>query len=155
MKTALFITLSVLIFGLISCSEKYSDVPQDVVKNFNSKFPDAEEIEWEKEDDNEWEAEFEQSGTEYTASFDSKGAWLETERYVKETDLPLLVLESLKANYVNYKIEEIAYVEKDTNNYYEIELLFGEKSMEVAISENGNTLNPNETEDDDDNEDDD
>lgn len=154
MKTALFITLLALIFGFNSCSEKYSEVPQDVVKNFNSKFPDAEEIEWEKEDDSEWEAEFEQSGTEYTASYDSEGSWLETEQHIIETDLPPLVVESLKVKYPNYKIEEVAYVETTINSYYEIELNIGEKSMEIAISKNGNNLNLNETEDDDDNDDD-
>jgi hypothetical protein len=153
MKTTALIALTVLIFGFNSCAEKDTDVPEVVMKSFTSKFPDAQEIEWEKEDDNEWEAEFELLGTEYTASFDSKGSWLETERYVKEADLPQIVLENLKANYPDHKIEEIAFVENETNSYYEIDLAYGDETTEVAISEDGNSLSSNETEDDD-NEDD-
>lgn len=154
MKTTLRIALTILIFGFYSCTDKDTDVPEVVKQSFTSKFPDAEEIEWEKEEDNEWEAEFELGDIEYTASFDNKGSWLETERYVKEVDLPHIVLEKLKANYPDHKIEEIALVENETNSYYEIDLTYGDESLEVAISEDGNTLSMNETEDDD-NEDDD
>lgn len=154
MKTTLRIALTILIVGFCSCTDKDTDVPEAVVKSFTSKFPDAEEIEWEKEEDNEWEAEFELGGIEYTASFDNMGSWLETERYIKEAGLPQMVLENLKANYPDHKIEEIALVENETNSYYEIDLSYEEESLEVAINEDGNTLSMNETEDDD-NEDDD
>jgi len=154
MKTTLRIALTILIVGFYSCTDKNTDVPEAVKQSFTSKFPDAEEIEWEKEEDNEWEAEFELGGIEYTASFDNMGSWLETERYIKEAGLPQMVLENLKANYPDHKIEEIALVENETNSYYEIDLTYGDESLEVAINEDGNTLSMNETEDDD-NEDDD
>ncbi len=72
-----------LIMAGLTCSCQHHEPPEQVKKAFTEKFPSAESVEWELEDDTIWEAEFFLNGKEITAIFSAGGKWLKTE---EETD---------------------------------------------------------------------
>jgi uncharacterized membrane protein YkoI len=93
--------------------------PAVVVTAFNQKFGAVTELEWDKEKNGAWEAEFEQKGQEMSANFSADGKWLETETEIQFTDLPAPVQAALKGK----KVKETAKILKaDGTTVYEAEV---------------------------------
>ncbi|MFT6868212.1 MAG: hypothetical protein ACJA08_003062, partial [Cyclobacteriaceae bacterium] len=82
------------------------DVPQAIIKSFTEMFPNAYKVAWEKENEMEWEAEFDQYGKEYSANFANDGSWLETEYELGTSDLPSAVQNTLDSEFSDYEIKE-------------------------------------------------
>ncbi|VAW24777.1 hypothetical protein MNBD_BACTEROID01-2880 [hydrothermal vent metagenome] len=133
MKKLLFI-MAALAFGLFA----YAQIPpQKVADNFAKKFPNATKVKWDQEEENEWEAEFKQNGSELSACFDQEGKWFETEKEVGEKDLPDAVLKAIKQKYSDYKIEEASLIETLDFSGYEVALELKENEVEVQVTMEG------------------
>ena len=108
---------------------------------FQDKYPDAKDVEWEKESDTEPEAEFDLNDEEMSANFSPDGTWLETETEIKEDDLPEAVKSTLKAEFADYELEESEKIA--TPEYaeaYEVELEQREATLEVMLDNSGKVL---------------
>jgi hypothetical protein len=57
----------------VSCSETKSKTPDNLKKALTERFPGVTDAKWEKENDTEWEAEFNLDGVEYSVSFKPDG----------------------------------------------------------------------------------
>lgn len=135
MKSKL-IPLLVVLLALVSCTENYKTTPI-VEKSFSDKFPNAQEVEWEKENDKEWEAEFKVNARSYSANFDLDGNWIETEYEIKSSEVPKIVLDSLKTNFKKYTIEQIELSETSSGAVYEFEIESNDSKLEVIINLQG------------------
>lgn len=112
-----------------------SKPPAAVIAAFKLKFANAKEVEWSKEKDGTWEAEFELPGSsEMSASFSPEGQWLETETEIKVSTLPAPVLAALHGK----KVKEAARIEKaDGSIIYEAEV----KRKDLLFDAAGKRLN--------------
>lgn len=115
-------------------------VPQVVKEAFTRKFPAVKKVDWEKENDTEWEAEFKINKVEYSANFLEDGSWKETEHEVKPNDVPQDILSSLKSNFPGYEIEEAEISETTEGIFYELEIEKGKDELEVMIDSKGQVL---------------
>ena len=107
--------------------------PQTVVTAFSQKFPGVKDVDWSKEKNGEWEAEFEQGDVEISANFNADGTWLETETELKPTDLPAPVQTALKGK----KVKEAARIQRaDGTTVYEAEV----KHKDLIFDAAGNLL---------------
>lgn len=131
MKTIILLFLSVLIFPAFGQTP-----PKTVLESFNKTFATAEDVAWEKED-NEWEAEFKLNGMEMSVSFDNSGNWLETETEVEMKDVPADILKSVNLKFNGWEIEEIERIEKPDFKGYEMELENEETESEILVSDAG------------------
>ena len=132
-------TLLFLFSPLFSCAPEVT-VPKTVIDVFASKFEQASSIEWKKESQTEWEAEFVMNGINYSAKFDINGKWLETENEIEIQEIPKVILSKLNAEFPKYKIE-IAEVSKTTKGiFYEFELERDAADLEVVISDTGEVV---------------
>jgi len=117
------------------------DVPAAVVTAFKTKFPTTTKTNWEKENTNEFEAEFKLNGEEVSANFDNTGKWLETETEIKTAALPAAVQATLNKDFAGYKIEEAAKIESAKDgNVFEAEIEKGEESYDVLFTPDGKVL---------------
>lgn len=94
--------------------------PTAVQTAFNQKFPNATDVDWSKEKNGEWEAEFETAGDhEMSANFSADGKWLETETEIKFSELPAPVQAALQGK----KVKEAARIERaDGSTVFEAEV---------------------------------
>lgn len=144
-----------LVLGLIATTPamamEKTPVPEAVENAFKAKFPNAEDVEWERENDNQWEVEFELNDIEYEATFSADGTWLETETEVEEENLPAAVKAALDAKYSDYDLEEIEHVETPTGSFYEMEIDADDEEFEISIDASGQikVLNEEDERDDD------
>jgi hypothetical protein len=136
MKKSIMMPL-LLGFGVMSCAQS---TPSAVKSTFAKKFPNAKSVEWEKENDSEWEAEFKINEVEYSANFSNDGTWKETEHEIKESELPNAVKNTLDNQFGDYKVEEVELIETPEFSGYEIELEKGEETIELVIDNSGKVL---------------
>jgi hypothetical protein len=131
--------LFVVAFAAISftaCAQK-QNVPEKVSKAFEQKFPTAQKVKWDKENEMEWEAEFKLKGEEYSANFSVDGVWKETEHEIEESAIPAIVKQTLESEFAGYEIEEAEISETAEGIVYEFALENDDQEMEVAIAPNG------------------
>ena len=154
MKKIALIVLSGILLSTASCIEE-NKVPQKVKDSFAKKFPTASSVEWDKESDTEWEAEFKMNGKEYSSNFTEDGAWTETEYEVTKPEIPQIVLNALTSNFEGYDIEEIELSETAEGVVYEFAIEKGDSEMEVAIDPQGNIVKKEQKKDEDGNDEED
>lgn len=140
MKRTMLITLSAAMLATAACGQKSETAPEAVKAAFKQKFPDVKEAKWEKEHDNEWEADFKMGGKKYSASFKNDGTWIETEHEIGVADVPEAVKNTLDSEFDGYKVEESEMAETPSETVYEFELEKGKSEIEVAIGADGKVL---------------
>lgn len=138
MKKYAFISAAIFATLCANAQEKQVKVPEAVKAAFTKKFPLAKNVEWSKENEKEFEAEFKLGSTQQSANFDTTGKWLETENEINVSQLPANVAKAVAAKYPGYKIEEAEKTEKPGNVFiYEVTVEKGKKSYEVQLSPEG------------------
>lgn len=101
-----FTLLIVLLVAAQVAFAQKSKVPQVVQSAFTTAYPNAVDVDWEKEDGN-YEAEFDSaSGREMSVVFDANGGLLETEVPIVFSELPKAAQEALKGK----KVKETAKI---------------------------------------------
>ena len=124
------------LFALVSCATAFSaNPPEAVLTAFQQKFPNAQDVDWSKEKNGEWEAEFELPGShEMSATFSADGRWLETETEIVFSELPTPIITALQGK----KVKEAARIEKaDGSTVYEAEI----KRKDLIFDAYGKLLN--------------
>lgn len=150
MKKLMIVMVLAVAFISQSCSEG-EKAPEAVALAFSQKFPDAQKVKWEMENDTEWEAEFKLNGKEYSANFSTNGEWQETEYRIKEAELPAEILAILNQNLTEYEIDRIEVAETSEGKAYEFEIEAGGDELEVIIDAQGRFTKNVEGEENDDN----
>jgi len=137
----LFLSIAIVaIISLNACSQTEKDVPAAVKSTFSQKFPDAKKVKWDKENDNEWEAEFKMNGNEYSANFDVDGTWKETEYEIKKSKIPEIVNKTLENEYAGYSVENAEVSETPEVKVFEFKLEKDESEVEVVINKSGTVI---------------
>ena len=84
-KVTIYVFVILLAVFTQSCSEKKlstSEVPTSVISTFNAKYPNASDIEWEKDQENGktlYEVECKFNGKEVKAKFNTDGSFVAEE----------------------------------------------------------------------------
>lgn len=141
MKNLIFIVTILVAFSFSACGQK-ENVPAKVKTSFAQKFPGATKVRWDKENANEWEAEFKLGGKSYSANFSTDGIWMETEHEIKKSEIPDAVQKTLNNVFVfgGFDIENVELSETPAGKAYEFELEKDEKSIDVTLSPEGHIL---------------
>jgi uncharacterized lipoprotein NlpE involved in copper resistance len=128
MITMLAITLSALAIN----------VPKAVSDAFTKKFPGATNVKWDKENKNEYEAEFTLNGKSGSANFLTDGSWVETEMEINVSDLPAAASTSVKTKYPGATIIKVYKLDNAKGELtYEAELKTGNKKKEMVLKADG------------------
>lgn len=149
MKHTIKIGFIATALALVSCAQK-GDVSQDVKQAFNQKFPNAQKVSWDKENNNEWEAEFRQNGLEYSANYSLDGQWLETESEIESIKVPAQVSQNMAKDYPDARVKEVFKVEREEGIFYEYEFKLNGKTQEVVYNSSGNKVKTHQSDEDDD-----
>jgi hypothetical protein len=137
MKTILILT-AILLSGHTLWAQKVSkkDIPAPVQKAFNSAYPEATGVKWEKENGN-FEASFERKDSEISVVYEANGTLLETETEMETTELPASISDYVKAHYKGQKIKEASKITDAAGVVtYEAEI----KGMDLIFDSTGGFL---------------
>lgn len=113
-----------IVCGIVSTSfsvfAQIRKVPAEVTEAFKAQFPITENLEW-RDKLTVFEATFEMKGIKYQATFNSKGEWQSTEKFIAENDLPSAVKDGLnKSKYNDWEKKSIIWLETKEKRQYRI-----------------------------------
>ena len=118
------------------------DVPSSVMKAFESKFPKAEETEWDMNDGN-YEANFYDNNLSKTARFSEKGTYVETRTILDEA--PAAIEKAVKTSFDGASIDGVALIElADGSSTYEISASNDNASYTIVTDKAGKVLSSEE-----------
>ena len=119
-KKLLFALLTV-VFLLAGCKYGIKQAPLQVRQAFETMFPEASHVEWDKEFST-YTAEFYHEGREKEAQFDNTGAWMRTKTKLTFFDVPNPVIEAAQ-KYSDGEIDDIFLYEQASGvaAYYMLE----------------------------------
>ena len=140
MKRPILIITAAILISFNACGQAAKDVPAGIKATFTQKFPAASKVEWGRENDQEWEAEFKLDGKECSATFDNAGAWIETESEISVKEIPAAVKTTLDKESAGYKIGESVIAENKDGKVYEFLLTKDKKEFELLIDLNGKMI---------------
>ena len=122
-------------------------VPAQVKRAFQTKFPAVKKPEWKIKSDKNYEAEFMRAGAEVTVKFDTAGKWLETETQIAQARLTKAVRDVLANRFSGYKLIETQSVElwNDPGAIYEVHLDNQSEILKIQLYANGNILSKSAT----------
>ena len=133
-------------FGLQSCDDNDDDrhitASPELEAAFSQIFPDvnASTVQWEWDGrQNAYEAEFWENRLEKSAWFSQAYEWLMTETDYEPpfTGVPQAVIDAANAQYPNYVLEDIDYIETPDDDYYRVEMEQGDRDVYLNIEEDG------------------
>ena len=93
MKKMLLLTLVSLLLLLTGCALGLKQAPKAVRQAFDSQFPGASHVEWEKVLST-YKVEFYHDGHEKEAQFDKDGTWKRTKTELSFLDIPAPVMKA-------------------------------------------------------------
>jgi Putative beta-lactamase-inhibitor-like, PepSY-like len=116
-----FSVLMILLAVLNTGHAQLRKIPADVTEAFKTKYPDTKNAEW-KDKLTSFAVSFEMEDDKYTAKFNNKGEWIQTEKEITEEALPADVKNGYdKSKYTAWKVKSVACIEnKDNTVHYRL-----------------------------------
>ncbi len=110
MKKTIILSIAVALW-LQTNAQKLSDkgVPTKVKSAFNTLYPKATEVKWEKEN-GEYEAHFTIQNIKQSVLINNAGQVTESETSIKTNELPIAAIKYVEKNYPKQKIKEAAKI---------------------------------------------
>ena len=115
---------------------KNEEIPKNLKSQFEKEYPNATEIEWEKEN-NLFNVEFDIDEKEQEIWYDDSGNIIKTEHELEEAELPEAIRSKIKSSYSAFKIDDIEMKKENDEVTYEIELRKGWKGKTLMFNESG------------------
>ena len=138
MKTIPFVFTIILMAG---CQARNSnEVPPIVKESFAKQFPNATDVEWSKESESEFEAEYVWNGAEQSSNYDAAAVWLITEMEIAQSELPAAVQETIIREFDGYTIDELEKAETGDGTFFELQLQKDKAKIEVQIASDGKLI---------------
>jgi len=138
MKNLILLVVASAFISLSACAQK--DAPVAVKNVFSQKFAKAIDVKWDMEGKTEWEAEFKLDGKEYSANFDLKGTWLETEYKITENEIPAAIKTVIVKDYASSKIKAAEVSDTPKGKVVEVTFTKGIKNEEICFDVNGKVV---------------
>ena len=133
MKKMLLFALLTIIFLLIGCEVGIKQPPKEVRQTFETMFPSATHVEWEKILSS-YKADFQHEGRKKEAQFNGTGTWERTKTELTIFDLPAPVLNTAQ-EYCDCEIDDITLHEQANGvaAFYLVEYDMEETSCERKL----------------------
>jgi len=134
---------------LLACGDSpaaaQDDVPPTIVANMMRLYPEAEDLDWGIDGNDNWEVHFEVDDEKARADFKPDGTWIETEESLKWDELPEVVQDAIKRDYDKDDIVEIEHtMSAEKGEFYDVEIdPKGKKKFDLAYSKEGKILGKN------------
>lgn len=142
------LTIFLIAFGLANANAKEvskHQVPKAVLEAFEKAYPNAEEIEFEKEmveGKAVYEVEYKENGKEFEITYDADGVILQIEETLDVKALPEPIIQAISKAYPKATIEDAERVinPDGTVAAYEVEIKTEGKKLELELDANGKIL---------------
>lgn len=142
MKNLKIATVALFASAAVSAQDlTISQVPTNLNSNFQKTYPNATDVEWEREGEN-YKVEFEMGQMDNEIYYGKNGNVLKSEMEITENGLPPAVKKTVQNKYPNYKIDEVVVTEENGRKTYGVELeKWFQKDKKLLIAGDGTFIN--------------
>ncbi len=119
---------------LLGCAKK--NPSQKILQTFESKYPDAKNLEW-KNYDGSWEAKYKLQGQFYTTLFDLDDSWIQTKHQIDYDNAPKVVRDIFAAKYETDDVAGVYKVQMKRKTYYEFMMKTQDENYMVTYDADG------------------
>ncbi|PVW12427.1 PepSY-like domain-containing protein [Marixanthomonas spongiae] len=116
-----------------------SAVPSTLIANFQKEYPNATDVEWEKEMDH-YKVEFDEGNFEHEIWYSASGAMVKMEQDISKNMLPSAVTNAIKNSYSSYRIDDCEKLTENNETTYKVELEKWTDEKEVVFDEAGTVV---------------
>lgn len=117
-----------------------NDVPADLRTTFEQGYPNAADVEWEKEGES-YKVEFEIDRKDHEIWYTADGNTSKTEKQISENDLPQAIQSAISSSYSEYNIDSVEMTEEGGSATYQVELEKGwNDEKQVVFDADGKVL---------------
>jgi uncharacterized membrane protein YkoI len=138
--------LTLLVFALLATVAvnaqdlKSNEVPRSFTEGLLKAYPTATDIEWEKSG-TDYKVEFDVGKMEHEIWFNKDGNMVKVEKNITRAEIPANLMEIIKRDYPDYKIDSVESVEMGGNVTYVVELEKSwNESLRITFNTNGQIL---------------
>jgi hypothetical protein len=137
----LVLICSLSMAALVSFGQQ-KNIPDSVLNNFKTMYPNAQNADWDTEKDGSYNVEFTDNGKKMEAYYDTKNSWIRTERDVKRAEVPEAIWNALsKSQYADWKVDDMEEHRIPENKIvYEIEVEQNGKEVHLNYLPDGTIL---------------
>ncbi|MBQ0786260.1 MAG: PepSY-like domain-containing protein [Oceanihabitans sp.] len=116
-------------------------VPQSFTEGLLKEYPKAENIEW-KRNGNDFKVTFDVGNMEREVWFNREGTKVRVEKEITHVELPSALVNLLKTQYADYRVDAVESNEKEGVTTYKVELEKGwNEEIEITFTSTGKVLN--------------
>lgn len=143
MKGLKLIVLAFLPIAFGSCAGTIDqqEIPSVVINAVMTKYPDAKDLDWEVKN-GVYEAEFDLGKDDYEVWVNAEGTILKVEQEIRTAQIPEVVLNKVKTEFKEFRLDDAKRIEIAKNVYYEIELDGTLGDQTVVYSAKGEKQDP-------------
>lgn len=140
MKTLkIFMILAFGSFAMNAQDLSKDQVPNDVATAFENEYPQAKDVEWEKNAEY-FDVEFEVDRKDYEIWYSASGEIVKLEKEVSKNDLPSNIKNAISSNYTNMHIEDAEMKTENGTTTYSVELENGNQEKTIIFDESGTVI---------------
>ncbi|HET7361714.1 MAG TPA: PepSY-like domain-containing protein [Salinimicrobium sp.] len=140
MKTLkIFMILAFGSFAMNAQDLNKDQVPNEVATAFENEYPQANDVEWEKNADY-FDVEFEIDRKDHEIWYSASGEIVKHEEEVLENDLPSSITNAIASNYSDLHIEDAEMKTENGTTTYSVELENGNQEKTIIFDESGNVI---------------
>lgn len=137
-----------MLYGVVAVGQiDVSEVPANVQKSFNTKYIDAEALDWYKVDDG-FEVSLDQDGEMISAVFSEEAKFLYTYTSVSEEDVPEAIMKGIHEKYADSYVSETILLDMGTAQQFRITVEMEEKNVVLTYDKAGKLVNSKEIKND-------
>lgn len=114
-------------------------VPAEVVKSLEKKFPEASGIEWEQKKD-KYKAEFKVAKTKHEVWLDKTGTVSKHQYEIKKSELPKAVVDAIAKEFSTYTTHDCERMDNEEVTTYKVELKSPAGKKKVNFSADGKVI---------------
>lgn len=133
-----------MLYGVIAVAQiEQTQVPKGVQSAVQSKFSNADVLDWYKVDDG-YEASLDEEGESISAVFNNEGAFLYTYTSVSEEEVPESIINSVYSKYPDSYISESFRLDLESGNQYKLTVDVDGKTMILIYDKSGKLVKSKE-----------
>lgn len=137
-KLILPIVLFAAIVALAACHDDDNVVVNDEIRNFiEQKYAGARILGAEREFNGDVDVDISHDGIHKDVYFDRNNVWIYTSWDVYPSQLPDVVKAAVQSEYPGYVIDDADYIQRESGDYYRLEIEKGVIEKTVLVSPEG------------------
>jgi hypothetical protein len=115
-------------------------VPDKVKQSLQKDFEKPLHIDWmHLKDKNLYHARFQYNGETVEAFYNEEGNLISTARFIKENQLPIIIMKEMAENYPNYSVREIVEFTNEVQTSYIVSAFNSKEMVVVKYYTNGDS----------------